>query len=417
MKKILSVLLTLCLFVNVSFAFDPYADEEVEKKSYKKLYYGIFLTLLGGFLAYDGFSDEEVDVSKPRVDYLTVSHSEWVQLGQGSSIYQFRSGISLNNVSSDSKAVDYTIYEIKNDKAPEGYDPNTDKYYNKDYFDRYSVEPNILCNTGNVDLKNIRIEVRYRYRDGTYVGKNGEHITYEGYYINTEGERVYVENQGYHIAGIKGIKEGEEVEGAVIDYYDENGQPVYISEKDERAKTYTYEDEKCSELEELKKGESITWQDVWGATTTLSSPPNGEERLSYYNSFINENDGNKDGESEGNNDGEGEGNEGNEGNDSALYRDGTEGLHSGNGSKGSPVVMEVRVKLEKNKNYTPIYEKRHKSDLEGVAGIFVGLTGIYFIVDHFVDLHKFNVYAKKHDLNLRFAAVPNGYKLMLQKRI
>ena len=49
-KKILSVLLTLCLFVNVSFAFDPYADEEVEKKSYKKLYYGIALTLLGGFL-------------------------------------------------------------------------------------------------------------------------------------------------------------------------------------------------------------------------------------------------------------------------------------------------------------------------------------------------------------------------------
>ena len=79
--------------------------------------------------------------------------------------------------------------------------------------------------------------------------------------------------------------------------------------------------------------------------------------------------------------------------------------------------MEVRVKLKKNINYTPIYEKRHKSDLEGVAGIFVGLAGIYFIVDHFVDLHKFNVYAKKHSLNLRFATVSNGYKLMLQKRI
>ena len=37
MKKVLSVVLTLCLFANVSFAaFDPYADEEVEKKSYKK---------------------------------------------------------------------------------------------------------------------------------------------------------------------------------------------------------------------------------------------------------------------------------------------------------------------------------------------------------------------------------------------
>ena len=46
LKKLLTVFITLCLCVNVSFAFDPYADEEVEKKSYKKLYYGIHTNYL-----------------------------------------------------------------------------------------------------------------------------------------------------------------------------------------------------------------------------------------------------------------------------------------------------------------------------------------------------------------------------------
>lgn len=364
MKKILSVLLTLCLFVNVSFAFDPYADEEVEKKSYKKLYYGIALTLLGGFLAYDGFSEEEVDVSKPRVDYLTVSHSEWILHPDGDKTkYQIRSGISLNNdpnQAADSNSEqgdikDYTIYEI----PKEGYNPEAEEY-DPTNFDRYSVEPNILYNTGNVDLRDITIEVRYKYvESGTYIGPHGESITKEGYYIDEQGERQYVENQGFHTA--------ETNESQSTDT--------------ETVETAVYEN-----LPPLKKGEHITWQDIWEYPTDGTSQPEKDKFRKPY--FYNSTTG--------------------------TYDSGTDGLHLG---KDSATLMEVRVKLKKNINYTPIYEKRHKSDLEGVAGIFVGLAGIYFIVDHFVDLHKFNVYAKKHSLNLRFATVSNGYKLMLQKRI
>ncbi len=379
MKKTLSVLLTLCLFVNVSFAFDPYADEEVEKKSYKKLYYGIALTLLGGFLAYDGFSEEEVDVSKPRVDYLTVSHSEWIlHPGGDDTNYQIRSGISLNNDSNqaadsnseqnndpnqgaDSNSEqgdikDYTIYEI----PKEGYNPEAEEY-DPTNFDRYSVEPNILYNTGNVDLRDITIEVRYKYvESGTYIGPEGAPMTAEGYYIDVDtGERKLADNQGFHTAE---------------------------TNKSQSTDTETVETAVYKDIPSLKKGEHIPWQDIWEYPTDRTSQPEKDKYRKPY--FYNSTTG--------------------------TYNSGTDGLHLG---KDSATLMEVRVKLKKNINYTPIYEKRHKSDLEGVAGIFVGLAGIYFIVDHFVDLHKFNVYAKKHSLNLRFATVSNGYKLMLQKRI
>ena len=69
MKKILTTFLFVCFVVNISFAFDPYADDEPEKRSKTKLYCGIAMALIGGFLAYDGFSQEEVDISKPSVDY------------------------------------------------------------------------------------------------------------------------------------------------------------------------------------------------------------------------------------------------------------------------------------------------------------------------------------------------------------
>ena len=356
MKKILSVILTLCLFATVSFsAFDPYADEEVEKKSYKKLYYGIVLTLLGGFLAYDGFSTEEVDVSKPSVDYITVSHSEFVQRAgsEEEPIYEMRSGLSLNNVVG--QRGDYTKYEIKDDKL---YD---------------QVEPNILYNNGNVDLKNITIEVRYRYKDGTYIGTNGEHVTQGGYNVET-GERV--ENQGYHIAQVK---------NDVVVGIDSEGHNIIIDPEDPRIKAYTYET--VTELKELKKGESVTWQDVWGYTTKITDSPNGNPRSPYLNE-----------EDQG----------------TTYYNDGTTGLNLG---KDSPMLMDVRVKLNKYKQYKPIYETRHKSDLEGVAGLLIGITGIYFIVDHFLDMHKFNAYAKRHNLNFKVTTASNEYKLMLQKRI
>ena len=326
LKKILSLILTLSLFVNVSFAaFDPYADDEVEKKSYKKLYYGIVLTLLGGFLAYDGFSKEEVDVSKPSVDCATVLHSEWVQSPGGNFAYQLRSGISLNNVSNSQSStateVDYRKYLIDGTI--------------------YNVEKNVLYNNGNVDLYNLTIEVRYRFKDGTYIGDDrGTHVT----------------TGGYHIAQTKS-DEGSEQE------------PV---------------EDKVYENLSLKKGESLTWQDIWSYTSEQSDTPSGSQREPYVKE---------------------------EGKDPDP---GTTGLNLG--EKGLS-LMDIRVKLNKKQQYKPIYETRHKSDIEGVAGILVGITGIYFIVDHFLDMHKFNAYAKRHHLNLKVATASNEYKLMLQKRI
>ncbi|MBR3627797.1 MAG: hypothetical protein IKN42_02990 [Elusimicrobia bacterium] len=322
MKKILSIMLTLCLFANISFAaFDPYADDEVEKKSYKKLYYGIVLTLIGGFLTYDGFSTEKVDVSKPSVDYTTVLHSEWTQQTDTAPYkYEIKSGWTEE---------EYYRYDIDG------------KTYNlcKDELDAY----NRIYNNGNVDLKHITIEVRYKYAGGTVIVCDDDTPGFETNGANT--------SDGYHEATFQ-----KTIEDTPVIYND-------IS---------------------LKKGQAVEWKDLWGYSTSKSggekSSPNGNDRVAYI---------------------EGQ-------------TDGTEGL---NFQGQALTLMDIRVKLNKNKQYKPIYETRHKSDIEGVAGILIGITGIYFIVDHFLDMHKFNAYAKRHNLNLKVATASNEYKLMLQKRI
>jgi len=116
----------MCLCVNAAFAFDPYADEELEKKSPAKLIYGIAMTLAGAFLAYDGFSQVETDLSRPSVDYITVSHAEWNQSikdAQEKYVYTLKSGYS-------------------------GWPTPT-------------IDQNVVYNSGNVDLTNVKIEVRY----------------------------------------------------------------------------------------------------------------------------------------------------------------------------------------------------------------------------------------------------------------
>ena len=318
LNKILSVLLMLCFFINISFAFDPYADDEIEKKSYKKLYYGIVLTLLGGFLTYDGFSTEEVDVSKPSVDYTTVLHSEWVQKESWGK-YILRSGYTDNSTIPPEAETkwDYTKYKIDGQV--------------------YTVEQNILYNNGNVDLTDLTIEVRYKYYSGTIIEDEnpGAHPG--------NGDPTKPTSDGYHIA-TKDKASGEIYQG-----------------------------------KSLKKGGTLTWQDVWEYSTAKESPPNRNERQGYIEEGEHQNDG-------------------------------TTGLNLG---KDGLYLMDIRVKYR----YTPIYEKRHKSEIEGVAGIMVGLAGIYFIVDHFIDMHKFNTYAKKHYLNFKILTASNEYKLMLQKRI
>lgn len=315
MKKVLAVALTLCLCINVSFAFDPYADEEVEKKSYKKLYYGIALTLLGGFLAYDGFSKVEVDVSKPSVDYTTVLHSEWTHLTAEKN-YELKSG--------------YSFYQY----SPEG--------------EKISIEQNILYNNGNVDLKNITIEVRYKDSAGYIVDEASETHPHNG----------EVTSDGYHVATYHSK------------YDNDNVNPEDFPAPDSEKII-------CKNID-LAKGESFAWSDVWKYTTTGTNSPLGDERQ-----------------------------HGEELTDPI-------GLHLG---EDALTLMDIRVKLEKDQQYKPIYEKRNKSDIEGVGGIMIGLTGIYFLIDHFVDMHKFNAYARRHNLNLKIATASNEYKLMLQKRI
>ena len=329
MRKFLSILLTLCLFVNVSFAFDPYADEEIEKKSYKKLYYGIALTLLGGFLTYDGFSLEKVNTSRPSVDYVTVSHSEWIQITEDRNVYQLRSGYSDNTTAQYEQ--DYTKYKIDDQM--------------------YTVEPNVLYNNGNVDLTKITIEVAYKFSSGEHIGPGGERIDGDIYY-DAEGNPHSV----YHTA----------------QYFNDEGNLVDATNIN------------------LNKGQSVQWQDIWEYPTGYENAPNNAIREPFY-------------------DPDAPGSSG-----EIPKNDGTSGLNLG---KNSSILMDVRVTLKKNDQYKPIYQTKHKSDAEGVAGILVGLTGIYFIVDHFLDMHKFNAYVKRHHLNLRVATASNEYKLMLQKRI
>lgn len=277
MKKITAIILILCLFVNVSFAFDPYAGDEIEEKSNAKLYYGIILTLVGGFLVYDGFSKEKVDVSKPMVDYMTVIHGEWTQneLGSGDYQYTIRSGT--------------TSYQ----GTPSGY---TSSYP--------TVDQNIVYNNGNVDLYNVNVTVRYLYKDGS------------------------------------GISDYRTVKTVV----------------------------------NLKKGESFNWYDTYQYEAAAANVPWGNERN--------------------------------------ADPDSTEGLYT-----GEQALNLVDVKIDLSQSYTAIYEKKNKSDIEGVAGICVGLAGIYFIVDYFLDMHNFNQYMKRNDLNIRLAKATDEYKLLFQKRL
>ncbi len=292
MKKILTVICCLCLFVNISFAFDPYADEEQETRSKSKLYWGIFMTLVGGFLAYDGFSQEEVDISKPSVDYGGTIHASWAQSDVFSTAYTLRSGIKFAGGNT----------EISDD-----------------------FQQNVLYNNGNVDLKNITIYVRYRY-------SNGEYVTQKDY-PGRDPDYYFRDDPNTHIETIDG---------------------GYIVAKNQITG------------ESLKIGEGKEWSD-WVCYGTAGSDAPGQldtSRTDYYQ-------------------------------ENAL------------------AIIDVKVVYD----YKHKYKKQNKSDIEGVAGLMVATAGIYFIVDYFMDLHKFNQYMKRNDINIRLANAPNEYKLLFQKRL
>ena len=287
MKKILTTFLFVCFVVNISFAFDPYADDEPEKRSKTKLYCGIAMALIGGFLAYDGFSQEEVDISKPSVDYGGSINAMWIQNEDGASINK------------------YSLYTGSGTPKDSGGGSLSGSVPN---------EQNIIYNTGNVDLTNVKVYVRYRYTNGNVI-------------------------------------------------YDDS----------------------------LKHGETPVKQDSDGYFLALDSP--GSTTLAV--------------------------NGNNKWDDKTTYDTGetTPPLYGADGEVhyGENALKLVNVKV--TYDYKKKYRKQNKSDIEGVAGLMVATAGIYFIVDYFMDLHKFNMYMKRKDMKIRLANAPNEYKLVFQKRL
>lgn len=315
MKKVLTLIISLLFLTNILFAaYSRYDyDDLKEKKSHKKLYYGLALTLVGGFLIYDGFSQVEEDISRPSVDYTSVLHYEWVQgdTQYGKTTYTLKSGIG-------------------------------DPYYNEGQ--SYSVIPNAIFNTGNVDLYNVNVEVRY--------------------YIKDAGGALNI----YDL-----LKDGESLVGGeqTTDYY------------------HTVSVKNVS----LEKNKFCEWTDVWKYTTASTNPPKGNDRdndleiidktatLTNQGVYLGEN---------------------------AL-------AEKDNATESG--AIEVRVKLKPHENYKPIYSKKNKSDLEGVAGILLVTAGIYFLLDYAFGFTEFKRYMKKNDMDFRLASRPSEYKLLLEKRL
>ena len=288
MKKILTTFLCLCFVVNISFAFDPYADDEPEKKSKIKLYCGIAMTLIGGFLAYDGFSQEEVDISKPSVDYGGSINAMWIQNESG--------------ISSDINK--YSLYTGTGTPKSSGGGTIHGAQQN---------DSNLIYNTGNVNLTNVKVHVRYRYANGNIIDNTT--LYHNGVPITDKDSEGYFEalNSYNNTLAING------------------------------------------------KGE---WNDKITYDTGGETPPYGKDGVVYYN-------------------------------ENALK------------------LVNVKVTYD----YKKKYKKQNKSDIEGVAGLMVATAGIYFIVDYFMDLHKFNMYMKRKDMKIRLANAPNEYKLVFQKRL
>ena len=287
MKKILTVICCLCLFVNISFAFDPYADEEQETRSKSKLYWGILMTLVGGFLAYDGFSQEEVDISKPSVDYGGCINAMWQQEKLGDNEYRYFLYTGCGTATSSSGGV------------------LVDNELNKIY------------NNGNVDLTDVVVKVRYLYANNNVI--DDIDLYHNGVKIED------IDSDGYFVA--LGTPQGDD--------------------------------------RKLGVNKSTTWSDNTTYQAEASNVPHGE-------------------------------------NSNEVYYD-----------ENALKMVNIKVTYK----YKHKYKKQNKSDIEGVAGLMVATAGIYFIVDYFMDLHKFNQYMKRNDINIRLANAPNEYKLLFQKRL
>ena len=311
MKKILAVAVSLLFFVNISFAYNRYDyDDLKEEKSYKKLYYGIALALVGGFLVYDGFSQVEEDISHPSVDYTSVLHYEWHQ-GDSEFKYTMRSG-------------------------------SGNPYYNDGV--AYSVIPNAIYNTGNVDLYNVNIEVRYYIKDAG------------------SGFEIYTP-----------LKDGQSLVGGeqTTDYY------------------HTVSVKNVS----LEKNKFVEWTDVWEYNTyPATNPPKGNDRENLDRPPQ----------------------------DATLV---DQGIYLGENAlanedlQNESGAMEIRVQLKPWENYKPIYEKKNKSDLEGVAGILLVTAGIYFLLDYAFGFTEFKRYMKNNNVEFKLASRPSEYKLLFEKRI
>ncbi|MCL2799102.1 MAG: hypothetical protein FWD54_02310 [Endomicrobia bacterium] len=125
MKKIIILILSMCVFANVSFAYGSLNYEDFgEYKSKYRILYGLLLIVGGGALAYDGFRTVKVDISKPS--YSITASGRWFE-------GPFSGQVTLESIGT-------------------------------------------FTNTGNVVLRDIAFQVRYRstgYQAGAYFPDQG----------------------------------------------------------------------------------------------------------------------------------------------------------------------------------------------------------------------------------------------------
>ncbi|MDR1696230.1 MAG: hypothetical protein LBR69_06345 [Endomicrobium sp.] len=121
MRKFIVLVLSICVFANAAFAYGGRNYEEFnEYRSKYRILYGLLLVVGGGFLAYDGFRTVKIDISKPAVSFTASGMWNYTPFGG--------------------------VERVLNAKGT-------------------------ITNTGNVTLKQLTFEVRYRstgYQSGFY---------------------------------------------------------------------------------------------------------------------------------------------------------------------------------------------------------------------------------------------------------
>jgi uncharacterized membrane protein len=123
------------MFANAAFAYGSRDYEEfAEYKSKYRILWGILMIVGGGFLSYDGFRNIKIDISNPSIDTSNLKAKWYDSFGGGSpdpdrplSYNLVSEGTVRNSGNVDLKSVYFEVrYKCQSDYAPEtAYNPNT----------------------------------------------------------------------------------------------------------------------------------------------------------------------------------------------------------------------------------------------------------------------------------------------------